>query len=837
MRTQLQRFSELFDRLAEFWAANPVIKTLDTVKNIIWHAFLIGLSALLIVCFFSFGTVSGYFAKLVEDQPVLSYHALKTAINNTTQSSVSYFAGDIPIGRLNSDLVRTTVGLDQISPYLIHGLIATEDELYYQHHGVVPKAVIRASIEELLHKPQVSGGSSITQQLVKNQILTNQVSLKRKFREILLAMRIEHFFSKKEILDSYLNMASFGRDASGKNIAGASAAAEGIFNVKASKLNIPQAAFIAGLPKNPFVYSPFQNQGGLKQDTSAGISRAHLVLGRMYATGYLTKKQYESAMHYDYRAHFATAKKGIADDYPYLTKEVESRSKTLLAEWLARKEGYSAEKLNTDYQHYNQIVYEKSHNLYGSKTLTAIAAVHHYNYSEITNHHALFSEMLSEAGQKLVTGGYQIYTTINKPIYDQMQSLATNYSGYSPDKVYSSGSKGAKIVDPMQVGAILIDNRTGRIISFVGGRGFDRSEYDYATEVTRQNGSTMKPLLVYAPAMELGLIQPGSIVADLPYKRLVNGKNYQPTDYGSTATSKLFHGFETARTALADSHNVPAVSTFTRLSAATRTAPDDLKKMGFSSLVGSDGYNVSAALGGITRGVTIEENTNAYTTFANGGDFVKDYMITKITDSSGQTIYRHRLQKTRVFTPQTSYLMLDMMRDVIKNGTARELPGLLKFNADWAGKTGTSQDWRDSWLVASNPNVTLGVWNGYAHNEQLNRYTYSAQTRQLWASFANSAYYNDPGLMAPKTSFKQPAGIVRTTYCGLTDQKPTAMCQAAGFVVTDLMNKKYLPTQEEEALDPADNGLFRIKPEVLQSRFPYLDLNDADPAQLGKIAK
>lgn len=852
MRSGIKKISDYFDKLAAFWAASPKIRKFHKAEKIIWNSFLITLSVLFIGLCFGVGTLSGYFARLVRDQPVLSYQTLNADISNYSESSVSYFAGNIPIGRLNSELVRSKVEFSGISPNLTHAVVAIEDEMYYEHHGVVPKAVIRASLEQLTHAPQVSGGSSITQQLVKNQILGSQVTVDRKFREIMLALRLEKFFNKDQILESYLNMAPFGRNASGKNVAGVQAAAEGIFNVRANQLNLPQAAFLAGLPKNPFTYTPFTNHGGLKKDTSAGIDRAHQVLTRMYQTGAITKGQLNTALHYDYLKHFAKPGKPVYSDYPYLSLEVENRATLILAQKMAGQQGQNGKTLYQDYNNYRSLVYEANNHLYGNRTISEIAAIHHKNLDTLKNHYQLFSNLKVAALKDLQYGGYKIYTTINKPIYDDMQTFAGNYNGYSPNKTVdiSAAKTGAvkKVSDPMQVGAVLIDNKTGKIISFVGGRGFGTSEYNYATEVTRQNGSTMKPLLVYAPAMELGLIQPGSIVADLPYSRMVNGRKYEPTDYGSTATRKIFSGFETARTALALSHNVPAVDTYTRLSAATDNATGYLKKMGITSLVGSDGQNVSAALGGIARGVTVEENTNAFTTFANGGTFTDAYLIDKIVDGKGRLVYQHQSKPVRVFSPQTSYLMLDMMRDVVKKGTARSLPGLLRFSADWAGKTGTSQDWRDSWLVVSNPNITMGVWNGYAHNSQLNPYTYSTQTRQLWAGFANMAYHDDPQLMAPTARFTQPEGITRTALCGVGNQKPSAQCQSAGFVTTDLVNQKYLPKTASDIFEPvlpgsgkADGPVeavadrYRIKPEIMSSWFPYIDLKQANPKLLGKI--
>lgn len=835
MHSKIKRFSDSFDRLATFWSSSRAVQLIYSILGTIWQSCLITISIIVVIGFLIIGILGGYFAKVVSTQPVLSYKVLYKDITDYSESSESYFAGNVPIGKLNSELIRTKADLKDISPNMIHAVVAIEDELYYQHHGVVPKAVIRASLEELLNQPQATGGSSITQQLVKNQILTSEISINRKFKEIMLALRLEKYFTKGEIMTSYLNMAPFGRDAGGRNVAGIGAAAEGIFNVKASKLNIPQAAFLAGLPKNPFEYTPFKNQGGQKSNVSAGIGRAHLVLHRMYAAGYIDKKQLTEALNYDYSKHFAKPKKGINTDYPYLQREVEKRAELILAKQAAKREGGNADRIYKNYLNYRNVVYERDNNVYKNKKLSLqdIAKRDGYNYAVIQSDHERLTKLIENARLDLQNHGYKIYTTVNKSIYDDMQTFARGYSGYSPDK-RKTLNNGKTIDDPMQVGSILIENKSGKIISFVGGRGYDKLEYNFATDVPRQNGSTMKPLLVYAPAMELGLIQPGSIVADLPYKRVVNGNQYEPSDYGSTATNKLFHGFETVRDALAASHNVPAVDTFTRLSGVTNRAPDYLKKMGITSLVGSDGHNVSAALGGITKGITVEENTNAYTTFANNGKFVDAYMIGKIVDGHGNTVYKHQEQPVTVFSPQTNYLMLDMMRDVLKRGTGAALPGLLEFHSDLIGKTGTSQDWRDSWLVASNPNMTLGVWNGYARNDQLNRYTYSTQTRQLWAGLANRAYHNDPELMATATRFTQPSGVVKTSICGLTDGKPTKMCQAAGFVKTDLVNTKYLPTQATEALEAVTGG-YRIRASVMQSRFPYIDLKSANPKLLGKI--
>lgn len=163
--------------------------------------------------------------------------------------------------------------LEDISEDLRNAVIATEDEYFKEHNGVVPKAIMRAVLQEFTNSSTQSGGSTLTQQLIKNQILTNEVSFERKAKEILLALRLERFFDKDEILEAYLNVATLGRNSSGQNIAGVQSAAKGIFGVEAKDLTLPQAAFIAGLPQAPFSYTPFKNNGEVKENLEAGMSR------------------------------------------------------------------------------------------------------------------------------------------------------------------------------------------------------------------------------------------------------------------------------------------------------------------------------------------------------------------------------------------------------------------------------------------------------------------------------------------------------------------------------------------------------------------------------------
>jgi len=205
---------------------------------------------------FAGGLGAGYFASLVRDEPVRSYENMKKEIYNYEETSELYFANEVYLGKLYTDLEREEVNLTDVSEDLINAVISTEDEYFYQHEGVVPKAIMRALFQEVTNASVQSGGSTLTQQLIKNQLLTNEVSFDRKAKEILLALRLEKFFEKEEILEAYLNVSTFGRNSSGRNIAGVQSAAEVTFGVNASELTLPLAAFIAGLPQIPFGYTP-----------------------------------------------------------------------------------------------------------------------------------------------------------------------------------------------------------------------------------------------------------------------------------------------------------------------------------------------------------------------------------------------------------------------------------------------------------------------------------------------------------------------------------------------------------------------------------------------------
>lgn len=547
MNEKLKAWMEKIKPALNLLTNKKTVKNARITYKVVWNLLLLFLIVVILGGAFATGVGAGYFASLVKNEPVRSYSSLKKDIYNYTETSDLYFSDNVYLGKLRSDLEREEVKVDQVSDFLVKAVIATEDQYFYQHKGVVPKSVFRAVYQEVSNSSVQSGGSTLTQQLVKNQILTDEVSFQRKANEILLALRLEKFFDKKEILEAYLNVSTFGRNSSGRNIAGVQAAAKGIFGKDAKDLTLPEAAFIAGLPQSPFGYTPYTNKGTLKNNLEPGLTRMKTVLKRMYDGGYINQQQYTEANSYDITKDFIGPGVNPIETYPWLTFEIEKRAIDVLTTVLAKKDGISEKDLKKDDNLYLKYKTSATHDL-------------HQN-------------------------GYEIHTTINKDIYDVMQKVKDTYPYYGPDKseekVDPETGEKKSVMEPVEVGAMLIENKTGKIISFVGGRDYNKQNLNHATSAVRQNGSTMKPLLVYGPAIEMGKVSPGTPLPDVELHLNPSKPNTAwPLNY-----DKTYNGLVSARYALTVSYNVPAVKLYSEI--LNQRPAKYLEKMGFTSLTGN----------------------------------------------------------------------------------------------------------------------------------------------------------------------------------------------------------------------------------------------------------
>jgi penicillin-binding protein 1B len=755
----ITKFNETMDSLA----ASKWLHYLRITGGVVWNLALIFIVVFVVLGVFAVSVGAGYFASLVDDEPLRPEKEMRNMIFSYEETSEVYFANNVYIGKLRTDLERRETSLAKVSQHVINAVLATEDEYFREHNGIVPKAVIRGLLQDVSNSSTQTGGSTLTQQLIKNQILTNEVSYERKAKEILLALRLEKFMKKEEILEAYLNIIPYGRNANGRNIAGIETAAEGIFGVKAADLNLAQSAYIAGLPQAPFKYTPFTNKGERKtpEQMQAGIDRMKTVLFRMKEVGYINEADYEAAIVYDIAKDFREPEQRAEDKYPWLTAEVERRAVQILMILIAEQDGIDPARL------------KEEDNLYEKYKIIAERSVR--------------------------SNGYRIYTTLNKEMYDAMNTAAAAYEnyGHTYTETYTdeNGDEATRPL-PVQVGSVAMETKTGKILAFVAGRDHSIEQLNHATQARRSNGSTMKPLIVYGPAIEYGIIGAGSPVVDV---KIENG--WSPNNFNVDEE----RGLVSARDALEDSLNIPAARLYNEI--LDRRPAEYLLQLGVEKLHPEDFENLSTSLGALWHGITVEENTNAYQAIANNGQFIDGYMIEKIVDLDGNVIYEHKAEPVQVYTPETAYILTDMLRGVLSEGTGVSAKNSLKFNADFAAKTGTTSFYGDVWFMGYNPNITLGVWLGYKDlNLGLgtfnNQYGHpSTRINRLWASLMNSLYDVNPEFIGTNEQYVQPSNVVSAPFCGISGMAPSEACSNTGLVRTDLFNKAvFLPTLPDDSL-------------------------------------
>lgn len=727
LKTYIKETQQDFKNIS--WTPAVIFNTIyHSISNI--FIFCIILSVLFLSLLAGFG--AGYFAALVKDEPIKNNAAIKKSLYQMTESSTVYFGTGQSLGSLNADLQREVIDYKKISPHIVDALIATEDENFYHHNGIVPKAFIRATAQEFLNSNVSSGGSTITQQLIKNQLLTNETSFERKAKEMLLSFRVEKTMSKKEILEAYLNVVSFGRNTNGQNVAGVDAAARGIFGKHADELNIAESAYIAGMPQNPYTYTPFLSNGKLKKsaDLQYGFERQQYVLERMLKEKKITSKQYKQAKQFNLKKAFKKHVAVPSDKYPYLTEEIERRATDLLKYHFAAEDNISRSELDD-----TPVLSDK--------------------YSAI-------------AAKALRNKGYVIDTTINKKMMDTMDQIKNNPNYYSYDRPVT-GQK----MQQQEVGVLLKDNDSGKILAFVGGRDHKTSQNNHATQTKRSPGSTMKPLLTYAPAVEYGVIAPETMLLD----RRFDYNGYSPQNY-----AKIEYGQVTARVALENSFNLSTLRLYSSIQ--QREPWKFLSRMNID-IPATQQQNLSLPLG--ATDITLEDDVDGFSTLANGGKYQESYMIQSIRTRDGKVVYEHQARPKRVFSDATAYIMTDMLRGVLDTGSAYQLKGTFQYNQDWAGKTGTAQDATDSLFVAYNPKVTMGVWMGYDKPttfDEENHYQL-----KLWRDIANAVTAVDQKAMGVGERFQQPASVSTAQLCQITNSL-SGSCSSGEPVKASLVSKK-----------------------------------------------
>ena len=686
---------------------------LATIKGVLNTLFILGFIGGL----FGAGVALGYGVALFDKAKIPQAEDLVKQVKNVSSISEIVYADGSVIASIESDLLRTSVSSEEISDNLKKAIVATEDEHFLEHKGVVPKAVIRATLGTFAGLGSSSGGSTLTQQLIKQQVVGDAPTLARKATEIVDALALERVMGKDEILTAYLNIAPFGRNHKGQNIAGAQQAAEGIFGIDANKLSIPQAAFLAGLPQSPITYSPYENTGELKsdEDLELGLKRAKGVLYNMYRTGALTKEEYDQYKDYNLKQDFLPSGtvNAVSRDYLYFTAMSEATDR--MYDYLVQQDNVSSQELKKE----------------------AVQKAYH-----------------ERAEQELSKGGYKITTTINKKIHNAMQNAVANYGRLVDD---STGQP--------EVGNVLMDNKTGAVLGFVGGRNYQTNQNNHAFDTKRSPASTTKPLLAYGIAIDQGLMGSASILSNYPTKF----SNGNPIMYVNSPGT----GMMTLGEALNYSWNIPAYWTYRMLREKGVDVKGYMEKMGYE--IPEYGIESLPMGGGIE--VTVAQHTNGYQTIANNGVYHQKHVISKIESSDGRVIYEFQDKPVQVYSKGTATIMQSLLREVISSRiTSCFQTDLASINsslarADWIGKTGTTNEDENMWLMLSTPRLTLGGWLGHDNNRPMAKGAGHYRNAKYMAYLVNAIQQAEPGVWGNER-FNLDSSVTQSQVLRSTGQKP-----------------------------------------------------------------
>ncbi|CUU01708.1 penicillin-binding protein 1A [Candidatus Thermokryptus mobilis] len=644
---------------------------------------------------------------------------------------------------------RTYTPIDSIPKNLIKALIATEDRKFYKHWGIDLDRVLKAMVKNILSLRIREGASTITQQLARNLYLSQELSITRKIREAITAVQIERTYTKEEILEMYLNIAYFGMSAYGVE-----SASFVYFGKSPSELTLAECALLVGMLRSPAKYNPFEYP-------DRAIRIRDVVLKNMLTVGFITEQEYKKAkmepLNLNRGREYIYS--GIA---PHFLEYIR---------WQLQKK---AEKYGFNIYRDGLVVYTT---LDARMQRHAIRAV---------------KEQLAELQQEF-DKSWRWDKNLLKVILDKAirQDLRyVNADSTEKPKIYAQLLNDNAFVDSVkreatriQVGFVAIEPQTGYIKAMVGSSNFEVFKYglNHVTQIKRQPGSAFKPFVYtvaidngYSPAYQL-LNQPITII-------MANGERWTPSNFDGT-----FGGKVTLREALKMSINVVAVRVLQELAPINQVI-DYAHKMGITTDIPP--YE-SIALG--TAEVIPLQLTSAYGVFANDGIYVEPVAILRIEDRFGNVIEEAKPEKRVVISPETAYIITDILEDAVNSGTGTRVRQF--FHLPCAGKTGTTQEFADAWFIGYTPNLVAGVWLGFDDRRITFGGTFGQGGRAaapMWGRFMKYVY-DDPDINMPILDFEQPPDVVTATVCAESQKLATPYCPQK---ITDLFIRKYLPTKE-----------------------------------------
>ncbi len=647
---------------------------------------------------------------------------------------------------------RVVASYDDFPPALRDALISIEDKDFYRHWGVNVWRIAGAAYHDIQSGGKVQGASTLTMQLARNLFLSPDRSWHRKIEEALLAVQIERRFTKAQIFTLYANQVYLGHGAYGFE-----AASEYYFSKPAKQLTLDEAALLAGLPKSPNLYSPINHP-------ERALKRRNLVINSLLEDGKITAPVANAAREEPLQLKLAHDPNSLA---PYFVEEIRRYLESKYGTDQVHTGGLTVyTSLNTDLQRAaNQAVldglaaYERRHGWKGNLKNVLGKGVSLENYRdpdwddepEINGYmHALVTAV-SPGSAAIKFGNYAATLTPADIAWTQRKLQDTLWPGNRIYvKILSLGpGKEAQVSLEQDSGAqgalVAVDNVTGEIKAMVGGRDFNDSKFNRATQALRQVGSAFKPY-VYTAAIDRGA-SPDETILDAPVTFQTPSGPYTPHNY-----DERYEGVITLRRALAQSRNIPALKLADSLN--IKTVIDYAHRFGITSNIPP---YLPVALGAAE--ITPLEQTSAFSVFPNDGVRVAPRYITKVTDYEGHVLEEDFPEVRDVVSSRTARIMTDMLEGVVQHGTAIAAAGM-KYPL--AGKTGTTNDFTDAWFVGFSPSTTCGVWVGYDEKKSLgNKETGSRAALPIWMNFMKVALAaKDPGqFQPPPASVSSPAKV------------------------------------------------------------------------------
>ena len=687
------------------------------------------------------------------------------------------------------DSNRLPVTLDQIPVDLQHAVVAIEDERFYEHNGIDVKGILRAGMKALTTGDFSEGASTITQQLLKNNVFTNWTSestqlerFTRKIQEQYLAVQVEKKTDKDTILENYLNTINLGAGSYGVQ-----AAARQYFDKDVWDLNLSECVTLAGITQNPTKFNPIINPDSNRK-------RRKEVLQHMLDQNYITQDQYDETLADDVysRIQAAQEKNSSTENtvYTYFEDELTDQ----IINDLMNIKGYTKKQATN-------LLYSGGLKVYTTQD-SKIQNILDEEYADPSNYPDTVQYELDYALTVTDPDGNQVnyskemlqlYFQNEDPDFDLLFDSPEDGQTYVDKYKASILANGSKVLAERvnfapqpQSSMSVIDQHTGYVKALIGGRGEKTASLtlNRATDTTRQPGSTFKIVSTYAPALNEKGMTLATTFEDEPYE--------YPDGSPVNNATRSYNGTTTIRTAIQNSINVVAVKCLEKVT--PELGLKYLDNFGFTTLahgteadkdangnVWSDA-NLATALGGITRGVTNVELCASYAAIANGGNYIKPIYYTKILDHNGNVLIENTAAERSVIKESTAFLLTSAMEDVVKQGTGTACQ---LDNMPVAGKTGTTEAYNDLWFVGYTPYYTCAVWSGYDNNEKLPDYARNFH-KALWKKVMTRIH---EGL--PSKEFEKPASVEKLSVCEETGLLPRAGCP----VITEYFDVGTMPTE------------------------------------------